>query len=242
MIKFFRRIRQKILTDNKFSKYLIYAIGEIVLVMIGILLALQINNWNEERKLNIKQSIYLSGLKTDFKHSKNALERVINKTERVAKTIDTFLILIKKNGNALTQFQIDYLSRTSNGFTVFMPSEGVINDIIGSGKLDMIKNNGLRNKIASWEADLRMIRENETLSKLVSSDYNEHISQYFNLVNLKFEEPAFQNDKRSDFLNDNIMTNYLVNKYRLSKRLNNLYREKSLAIDSLITIIDAELK
>ena len=106
----------------------------------------------------------------------------------------------------------------------------------------MIKNNGLRNKIASWEADLRMIRENETLSKLVSSDYNEHISQYFNLVNLKFEEPAFQNDKRSDFLNDNIMTNYLVNKYRLSKRLNNLYREKSLAIDSLITIIDAELK
>jgi hypothetical protein len=230
------------LTDNKFSKYLIYAIGEIVLVMIGILLALQINNWNEERKLNIKQSIYLSGLKTDFKHSKNALERVINKTERVAKTIDTFLILIKKNGNALTQFQIDYLSRTSNGFTVFMPSEGVINDIIGSGKLDMIKNNGLRNKIASWEADLRMIRENETLSKLVSSDYNEHISQYFNLVNLKFEEPAFQNDKRSDFLNDNIMTNYLVNKYRLSKRLNNLYREKSLAIDSLITIIDAELK
>ncbi|MFX0556562.1 DUF6090 family protein [Maribacter sp. CXY002] len=53
MIKFFRRIRQKLLSENKFSKYLAYAIGEIVLVVIGILIALQINNWNEERKENI---------------------------------------------------------------------------------------------------------------------------------------------------------------------------------------------
>jgi uncharacterized membrane-anchored protein YhcB (DUF1043 family) len=50
MIKFFRKIRQKLLSENKFSKYLIYAIGEIVLVVIGILIALQINNWNENRK------------------------------------------------------------------------------------------------------------------------------------------------------------------------------------------------
>ncbi len=50
MIRFFRKIRQQLLTENKFSKYLIYAIGEILLVMIGILLALQVNNWNELRK------------------------------------------------------------------------------------------------------------------------------------------------------------------------------------------------
>ena len=50
MIKFFRKIRQKLLSENKFSKYLIYAIGEIVLVVIGILIALQINNKNDERK------------------------------------------------------------------------------------------------------------------------------------------------------------------------------------------------
>ena len=49
MIKFFRKIRQRLLTENKFSKYLLYAIGEIVLVVIGILIALQINNCNEER-------------------------------------------------------------------------------------------------------------------------------------------------------------------------------------------------
>ena len=69
MIKFFRKIRQQLLTENKFSKYLLYAIGEIVLVMIGILLALQVNTWNENRKSNsIRDSNYvqlLEDLKTD---------------------------------------------------------------------------------------------------------------------------------------------------------------------------------
>ena len=50
MIKFFRKIRRKLLTENKISKYLLYAIGEIILVVIGILIALQVNNWNEDRK------------------------------------------------------------------------------------------------------------------------------------------------------------------------------------------------
>lgn len=53
MIKFFRHIRQPLLSENKFSKYLLYAIGEIVLVVIGIPIALQINNWNEQRKAAI---------------------------------------------------------------------------------------------------------------------------------------------------------------------------------------------
>ncbi|PKA99793.1 hypothetical protein B0O79_3514 [Flavobacteriaceae bacterium MAR_2009_75] len=56
MIKFFRHIRKRLLSENKFRKYLLYAIGEIVLVMIGILLALQVNNWNESWTKEIKIS------------------------------------------------------------------------------------------------------------------------------------------------------------------------------------------
>ena len=52
MINFFRKIRRKLADDNKPIKYMRYAVGEIVLVMVGILLALQVNNWNEERKQN----------------------------------------------------------------------------------------------------------------------------------------------------------------------------------------------
>ena len=61
MIKFFRKIRQSLLAENKFSKYLIYAIGEIALVVIGILIALQINNWNEERK---KETLMITNIKS----------------------------------------------------------------------------------------------------------------------------------------------------------------------------------
>jgi hypothetical protein len=66
MIKFFRKIRQRLLTENKFSKYLLYAIGEIILVVIGILIALQINNWNEKRKENATINTYLKGIMADL--------------------------------------------------------------------------------------------------------------------------------------------------------------------------------
>ena len=62
MIKLFRKIRQKLLAENKISKYLIYAIGEIILVVIGILIALQINNWNESNKEKKKHGYYLNSL------------------------------------------------------------------------------------------------------------------------------------------------------------------------------------
>lgn len=66
MIKFFRKIRRKLLSENKFSKYLIYAIGEIILVVIGILIALQINNWNENRILLSKENHYLIEISTNL--------------------------------------------------------------------------------------------------------------------------------------------------------------------------------
>lgn len=66
MIKFFRTIRQKMLNENKFSKYLIYAIGEIILVVIGILIALAINTKNEKRETRLVELKYLSGIKSDL--------------------------------------------------------------------------------------------------------------------------------------------------------------------------------
>jgi hypothetical protein len=66
MIKFFRKIRHQFLNENKFSKYFLYALGEIALVMIGILLALQVNNWNEGQKDRAKEETYLLRLHNDL--------------------------------------------------------------------------------------------------------------------------------------------------------------------------------
>ena len=66
MINFFRRIRKQLADDNKPLKYMRYAVGEIVLVMIGILLALQVNNWNEVRKSKIKAEIFKEKIISDL--------------------------------------------------------------------------------------------------------------------------------------------------------------------------------
>ena len=70
MIKFFRKIRQNLLSEGKTEKYLKYAIGEIILVVIGILIALQINNWNEKRKERNKEDQLIDVLITDLQSKK----------------------------------------------------------------------------------------------------------------------------------------------------------------------------
>jgi len=79
MIKFFRKIRQNLLMENKTGKYFKYAIGEIVLVVIGILIALQINNWNEKRgQEKTVKSIY-SIIKSDLTNDIEKFDKIINK-------------------------------------------------------------------------------------------------------------------------------------------------------------------
>ena len=78
MIKFFRRIRQNLLSENKFTKYLFYAFGEIVLVVIGILIALGINNMNQNRVKDKIEQTYLNGLNVEFQMSKIKLEELLN--------------------------------------------------------------------------------------------------------------------------------------------------------------------
>lgn len=74
MIKFFRNIRQNLLNEGKTTKYFKYAIGEIILVVIGILIALQINNWNENRKKRLQENYYLDQLLADFNYNKTMVK------------------------------------------------------------------------------------------------------------------------------------------------------------------------
>ncbi|MEP0134678.1 MAG: DUF6090 family protein [Eudoraea sp.] len=76
MIKFFRKTRQKLLSENKFSKYLIYAVGEIVLVVIGILIALYINNLNTEKQDSITLKGYLNNISKNIKADQVNLDRI----------------------------------------------------------------------------------------------------------------------------------------------------------------------
>lgn len=94
MIKFFRKIRQKLLTENKFSKYLLYAIGEVILVVIGILIALSINNWNQSQQNQAELNASLGFVKQNLNEDINNLNQQNVYNESVLKAIDlTFQII-----------------------------------------------------------------------------------------------------------------------------------------------------
>ena len=77
MIRFFRSIRKKLMDENKIGKYLKYAIGEIILVVLGILIALAINTWNENRKqVNVEQE-FIEGIKSDLEQDKSYILTII---------------------------------------------------------------------------------------------------------------------------------------------------------------------
>ena len=104
MINFFRRIRKKLADDNspggragKLFKYTRYAIGEIVLVVIGILIALQINTWNENQKKDEQSAIYLFDLRNDIAFDIETLkERISNNTNRINKADSIIYTLATK--------------------------------------------------------------------------------------------------------------------------------------------------
>ena len=91
MIKFFRKIRQKLLTENKVSKYLLYAIGEIILVVIGILIALSINNWNENRKSRVIELKVLKQIEGDLSKNLSQLDRAANAMEEIRKSCEIII-------------------------------------------------------------------------------------------------------------------------------------------------------
>ena len=89
MIKFFRKIRQNMIKENRISKYMLYAIGEIILVVIGILFALQINNWNLKNNSDQLANVYLIDFKHDLETDIASLKNRITINKALSKTIDS---------------------------------------------------------------------------------------------------------------------------------------------------------
>ncbi len=129
MIKFFRRIRQNLLTENKFSKYLIYAFGEIFLVVIGILIALSINNWNENEKSRDREKLLLTNLKEEFNFNLIQLNQTKN---RIDNSTDQLVKLVNLFGTETDTIGIDYLNKLINDglwAPIFGSNQDVFNSI-----------------------------------------------------------------------------------------------------------------
>lgn len=176
MIKFFRRIRMKAIDQANIKDYFIYALGEILLVMIGILLALQVNNWNQKRVEQAKEDKALTDLLEEFKINKQRIEEKQNLRFAVVPKLSRYIELISKGQADYQAFEAFHLSNYAVGIT--NPSNGVIDVLISSGELNLISNDSLKYLLADWKDQAGNLHENEQILWAATVEYTNYFREF----------------------------------------------------------------
>ena len=211
MIKFFRKIRQNLLSDGKTGKYLKYAIGEILLVVIGILIALQINNWNENRKQEISKQNLMLSLKKEFLINQNVLNR--------------YLAGLHKNNaqlNKVLNFSAGAIELPVDSVRLYVSNAGpefklsilnsVFEEAISSGKFEMLSDSlkqklsvlkdysKSRDFIEESSKNININNSNEYIDfDLHTEDLNKYVGKNFYTHSSIAKHPYFvKNDDDSD--------------------------------------------
>ena len=185
MIKFFRKIRYDLLTKNKTGKYLKYAIGEIVLVVIGILIALSLNNWKEDLANQGEERRILGGLKQEFEVNLAEVMRNIELNKPTLESTAIFIDLIRKEKPFENYRRIDSLLYSLYWFGSFDAQTGLIDEVINSGKLSVIKDKHLRDRLTSISGILDNSEEDyKNRSDFYFAHVIPYLSKYFPLVNM----------------------------------------------------------
>lgn len=254
MIKFFRKIRQKLLSEDKFSKYLFYAIGEIVLVVIGILIALQINNWNENRKADINQLKYLNLLKKEALKNISNIDIELDRIKITTEGQKDIFQLIDEAKDTLSEAHISqtFFNAFSNAIG-FNYENSVLTEIKNSGELKNIKNDSLRTILLALEPRIHVLRTQE-------DSYNtlqKNILEYINLngdMRLIFESVGYSNQLgigkakvkskgNTILLSDSYFKNKLIEYMAITNNLTDqLYPSRKKQFVEIITVIEEEIE
>ena len=197
MIKFLRHIRQNLIMENKTSKYFKYALGEIILVVIGILIALQINNWNENHKLETKKQDYYRQLLEDLKKDKEFSVYTIDKfrSQRYAYEVYRKEFYTTKLTPREVQKKLFGLHQKSHNISF---NSSTIETLQNSGEIAIIPI-ALRNRLV----DLKRFQERIVLASINNNRIKFDVTQnvFRQLGQLDLEERLEVQDELKTFLN-----------------------------------------
>lgn len=228
MITLFRRIRQRFIESGSVTKYLLYAIGEILLVVIGILIALQVNNWNEERLQQREEIEVLSNVKSDFQQGIDEMVYLNGIRKRMTESIDR---LITEREMILSEFepkQIDSLLAVLTNTPTYNNQSGSLEVLLNSGRINLVSDDTLRNLLISWPGAVEDMIEGELDQEELDRDHyrpllRKHISmnnmfRHFSLegipdeVTQKFQRQSGVQVDHAAFLRDPLFENINVNR------------------------------
>ena len=232
--------------ENKTGKYFKYAIGEIILVVIGILIALQINNWNEQRKMNSQEQKLLKGLKIEFTTNLTRLEKVLQLHKKSIDCANEIMTYFNKDISDIPETKFDSLQFHIQNVWTFNPRKGLLNSVITSGQINLISNDELKTQLASFDDMIDdMEQEIEEISLLGTQFYSTtnfyiNIGKQNALGYKTFVNEGFQSDYKR-FFKDIRVYNYINNETTWSYDLLDEENEIMLSIKRVLELITEEL-
>ncbi len=188
MIKFFRNIRQKLLSENKLSKYLIYALGEILLVVFGILIALQVNNANETRKARVELDVFYKNIREEMMTNLDDLSLIQRSTKENLNVCKKVLLLMGATDVELKDVDVDSLLEETILFYPWRPSSLTVNELKSSGNFTNLQSPKFKNLLFEWERITEFIeRQNEFVTER-SFDITDYINKNASIRKMNYKK------------------------------------------------------
>jgi hypothetical protein len=254
-----RNLRLRKFRSNKFLRYALYSLGEIILIVIGILVALQLGDWNDTKKSRELERRILSDLKNEININLDGLHYVIEQKKDIVETCQIFL---SKTGPK-TKWDLDLnfdslLVKTIVAGWKFKPQNGVLDDILSSGKLEIIKNDSLRYAISSISGyTARYQYEDDMVINDLHNSYLPFITKYFPIKNTNAYESGELSASQRKFPSEILNSKYtgapelLLNNLEFENQINiqmmwvnfSLYHydQQQIKYKEIMSMIDQEL-
>ena len=232
-MKIFRKIRQQVLTDNKISKYLIYAFGEIVLVVIGILIALNINNSNEEKSKRDSEFNFYQNTKLQLLDDLNNIESNIQYNNTYARQFRYAVDLIELNDrskkDSLGQIAVNLMTNSD-----FDRQGNIYETMVNSGDVKLLKNNKIIQGLRRLEETYIYVNRMETIHfqaiMTMIPDLTQTIRMYSNKV------------ENEEYLFGFKFQNFFIISLKVMDEKNSAYNRTKREIESIINLIENELE
>ncbi|WP_163706905.1 DUF6090 family protein [Mangrovibacterium lignilyticum] len=231
-MKFFRKIRQSLLSDGKTVRYLKYAIGEITLVVIGILIALSINNWNQNRLVQKEEMGYYKNIKRQLIEDSDIITNNINFNRFYYKQYQYAIELIenddRSNLDSLAVITINLLE-----YSDFHQETNAYQALVNSGEIKIINNQAIIDGLQKLEEIYIYINKLETghfdIIKLIYPELNKIIR--LNAVRIENEDLLFSYE----------FQNYFVITSEIMREKDDIYNRALDEIKAILELIDKEL-
>lgn len=246
MLRFFRQLRKKTLVIGSGSRYLGYALGEIFLVVVGILIALQANNWNEKRIARAEERQLMENLAVEFSRTKRTMESIIPALQRAEASCVLLVNLCGEEHLPVSNLQIDSLLINSTFVPPLKSPQPVYQELMNSDRLEKLSNQALKDLLYSWQNSMNLLALDYNAASIWGENYLRDILidqvayKNWDVVGNSFEweRPSRLADDYSPLFRSLRFENIMVNKRFWTERIEDRYHQLIAQCDEIMAELE----